>query len=133
MLKSKLSYCVMTENSLQANLTLVCLLGLFLCQLLSNQLLISLEYPDNNHPLGKYLSHHHGHSEPLAGTMFDNPQAIAESGEVEHEHSDHAHTPYYAIVNFIFAARFYPGAIHRNISACYQACQYSPPNPPPNS
>lgn len=95
------------------------------CQLWGSSHLLTLDYPDDNHPLGVDVLHSHGLQEHQPD---DYP---VES--LSHEHADHVHFNGHPVQGHYTAMETMPTEVIPYGDNHYQSPGFAPPLPPPNS
>lgn len=110
----------------QSKLTLAILLVLLVCQFLTSSISAAVQYPDEQHSIGKQVKHHHNHD-------YDHELTVQESLEVEeHDHAHQCHITCHPPIEESFASRFYQADISPELFVTFENTGHAPPIPPPS-
>lgn len=129
-----------------SNLTLMILLLVFLCQVLSLGKAFSVQYPNSYHPKSPAVNHHHLHGNSATQghhhgssqseyresvILFDGEVESAEPVAGDHEHANHSHMPSHPPVESQLTCCFFLYGTLSHDDFTYLNIGYAPPLPPP--
>jgi len=111
--------------------TLVLMLFIFACQLLSTTNMTSVQYPSGEHPMGIELSHHHSHAHEHILEQSNDIIKNLDPEVTQHEHANHSHTVYFLPSTLALTSIHYQSQSVISSNKAYNPLIYAPPIPPP--
>ncbi|SFC91797.1 hypothetical protein [Pseudoalteromonas denitrificans] len=127
-----------SKQLILAKLTLVLMLVIFVCQFFAQNAVVSVQFSNDEHPLGTQINHHHshGHQHGDKHLNYDSDveftsQDIVAQDITSHEHANHSHNVFHSSIYSMFTTNRLLSDDIEVLITQYQTLSYAPPIPPP--